>query len=342
MPKSSIKGAAFEYFVRRFMLVCGFKKVKSDKKLIYDFGPGQMIHGLGQPHNADVLVEPPLQTPFYNITRLIVECKCHEKPLGIDFVRNVLGLKVDINGFDIITPEILENRRNYRSKKPKVSDFERYNYQVALASFNGFKSSAYALAKVHKIPLISFNSTIFKKIKDLIFQLDNINLNDNDFFSLNKFLHDQTNNIELTSPITKLWYKSFIQEMHHLDKKINIGVTNLGTILFLYRDDKYIMDYKNENYYDGYQLHWGHNSDYWILHDNNKSYKFVLPEELLNDWVYGSVNINEYTSALDLKEKYLSSIVLYKNTFETFKVEIEIMKLSDKFIKSATEKLKKK
>lgn len=38
--------------------------MKSDGLYIFDGAPGQMIQGLGEAHNADVLLEPPAQTPF--------------------------------------------------------------------------------------------------------------------------------------------------------------------------------------------------------------------------------------------------------------------------------------
>jgi len=191
MPKTKLKGAAFEYFVRRVLLSSGFKRVASDGLLIYDSGVGQMVQGLGQPHNTDVLVEPHIQTPFYNKSRLIVECKCYDDALDIEKVRNVLGLRTDINGFDIVTEDILINRKSYRGNKPRLYDIERYNYQVALASFSGFKISAQALAATHRIPLISFSSSIFKLVRDLIFELDDLELNENEVRTLNSFFREK-------------------------------------------------------------------------------------------------------------------------------------------------------
>lgn len=44
-----------------------------DGLYIYDGPAGQMIQDLGEAHNADVLLEPPVQTPFYYRTRLLSE-----------------------------------------------------------------------------------------------------------------------------------------------------------------------------------------------------------------------------------------------------------------------------
>lgn len=53
-------GKAFELFVKRILIHIGFSEVVSDGLYIYDGAPGQMIQGLGEAHNADVLLEPPV------------------------------------------------------------------------------------------------------------------------------------------------------------------------------------------------------------------------------------------------------------------------------------------
>lgn len=66
-------GKAFEILVNRILINVGFSEVVSDGVYIFDGAPGQMIQGLGEAHNADVLLEPPVQTPFYSRTRLLIE-----------------------------------------------------------------------------------------------------------------------------------------------------------------------------------------------------------------------------------------------------------------------------
>lgn len=73
------KGKVFEIFINKLLESVGFSRVASDGMYIFDGAAGQMIQGLGEAHNADVLVEPPVQTPFYALTRLLVECKNYEK-----------------------------------------------------------------------------------------------------------------------------------------------------------------------------------------------------------------------------------------------------------------------
>lgn len=59
-------GRAFEIFVKHILLKVGFVEVKSDGLYVFDGTAGQMIQGLGEAHNADVLLEPPVQIPLLN------------------------------------------------------------------------------------------------------------------------------------------------------------------------------------------------------------------------------------------------------------------------------------
>lgn len=85
---ASVKGKLFEFFVSRLLVFCGFKPVVKDGLLVFNGKPGTMVQGLGQAHNADVLLEPPFQTPFYFSTRLLVECKCYSDTIGLPVIRN--------------------------------------------------------------------------------------------------------------------------------------------------------------------------------------------------------------------------------------------------------------
>ena len=80
-------GKAFEIFVKRLLMCVGFSEVMSDGLYIYDAAPGQMIQGLGEAHNADVLLEPPVQTPFCSLSRLLIECKDYKTKVGLNTLR---------------------------------------------------------------------------------------------------------------------------------------------------------------------------------------------------------------------------------------------------------------
>ena len=76
-------GKAFELFVKRILIHIGFSEVVSDGLYIYDGAPGQMIQGLGEAHNADVLLEPPVQTPFYSKKDFLSSAKIIGKRLAL-------------------------------------------------------------------------------------------------------------------------------------------------------------------------------------------------------------------------------------------------------------------
>ena len=76
-------GKAFELFVKHLLINIGFSEVASDGIYVFDGAPGQMLQGLGEAHNADVLLDPPVQTPLYSPTRLLIECKDYQARIGI-------------------------------------------------------------------------------------------------------------------------------------------------------------------------------------------------------------------------------------------------------------------
>ena len=104
---------------------------RTGKLYIYDGPAGQMIQGLGNAHNADVLLEPMVQTPFYTPTRLLIECKDYDKKkVGLDVVRGVLGLREDINHFEIVDTNILQERRKQNRNVINNYSYIRYTYQL--------------------------------------------------------------------------------------------------------------------------------------------------------------------------------------------------------------------
>ena len=153
-------GKAFELFVKRILIHVGFSEVVSDGLYIYDGAPGQMIQGLGEAHNADVLLEPPVQTPFYSKTRLLIECKDYRTKISLNVVRSALGLREDINNFNIVDMAELETRRR-QNRRATPSVFDRYSYQVAIAALAGFTAQAQEFAAAYRIPLVEFNKLPF-------------------------------------------------------------------------------------------------------------------------------------------------------------------------------------
>ena len=340
---ASIKGKLFEFFVYRLLVICGFKPVIPDGLLVYNGGPGLMVQGIGQPHNADVLLSPPIQTPFYYPTRLIVECKCYNASIGLPQIRNALGLRDDVNNFEIVTEEILENRKYNRSTKSKFYDIQRYVYQVAVASIDGFKSTAFSFAKAHRIPLISFaHSTLFENIRRAISELDelvkrNEELGQQISSRISKVMLCSEQRIYSDSFDCNEW-RTYIEEIENIERNITIGLLEDGTLLFLLQTgQEHAGLYDNDVQEDGCTIHWySDNDNTWVLNNHGTIYYFELPKELYDNWEH---SVGEHRrDALRIKRDYFSKIVLFHRT-DREEENITILHLSDQFMRRAERSL---
>ena len=277
-----MKGKLFELLIKKLLMNVGFKDVMSDGLYIYDGPPGQMIQGLGNVHNADVLLEPPVQTPFYNLSRILVECKNYEKPVGLDILRGALGLREDINNFNIVNKSVMQKRRR---GIPAITDtINRYNYQVAVASTNGFTKNAEEFAIVHRIPLIELNKMPFwDSFEGLCKNLDNVQN-----------------------------YEDCISEMVH---NFAVAVTNTGQLLFLYG--------QNMEFDDCYTLTWNFESSLWKLETGNNNFIFELPMSVKENWISHSLNELELRkNAISVKYNELSNMVVYYKHYGMPKIKM--------------------
>ena len=336
---ASIKGKLFEYFVFRMLVNCGFKPVVPDGLLVYKGTPGLMVQGLGQPHNADVLLAPPIQTPFYYPTRLLVECKCYNDAIGLPQIRNALGLREDINNFEIVTEDILKNRKSNRSTKPKYHPMKRYVYQVAVASIDGFKSTAFPFALAHRIPLISFaHSVLFASIRTAIDRLDQLTQR-NEAIGKEISTHianamvDPTYYVHFDTFSFDEW-RRYIEEIDSIVRRITIGLLDDGTLLFLLRaTPEANLFHSVEEYDDGCSIHWISDDDStWVLSDRGTVYYFELPENIYKEWLHGERKQKE--DALRIKQNHFSRIVLFDRS-QNGHPQIRITQLSEQFMHHA-------
>lgn len=282
-------GKAFELLVKRILVNIGFSEVMSDGLYIYDSAPGQMIQGLGEAHNADVLLEPPVQTPFYSKTRLLIECKDYRTKIGLNIVRSALGLREDINNFNIVDMNELAARRQQNHQvTPPV--FDRYSYQVAIAALEGFTTPAQKFAATYRIPLIEFNKLPFW----------------NDFCEAIGYEHLHFNsrrvNFDTIDSENRL-----IDLVDRIGQRMAVAITNSGQMLFLYhtRDECVRFD-------QYYSLHWTHPKEPWILRSGREEYLFQLPENILKVWLSKSTDELEIKrEAINCKANFLSNMVVY-------------------------------
>lgn len=277
-------GKAFEIFVKRVLISIGFSEVKSDGLYVFEASPGQMIQGLGEAHNADVLLEPPVQTPFFYKTRLLIECKDYSKKIGLNTIRSVLGLREDINNFEMVDVNKLELRRGQR-RKGIIDTYDRCTYQVAIAALNGYTKPAQQFASTHRIPLIEFNKLTF-------------------WNDLEEILHEITGNDQLNDEEKEMRIHEFAD---NVGARMAVAITNSGQMLFLHRE----VGHKNA-FSDEYELFWVSPRLSWKLVSGETQYSFQLPECILEQWLKNVENEFELKKeAINCKEKLLSNMIVY-------------------------------
>lgn len=270
--------------MKRILINVGFLEVESDDLYVFDGSPGQMVQGLGEAHNADVLLEPPVQTPFFYKTRLFIECKDYSKKVGLNTVRSILGLREDINHFEMVDVDALLARKSQR-RSGIYNTYERCFYQVAIASFEGYTSQAQKFAATHRIPLIEFNKMMF-------------------WADFQEILRDISNNSSLTDSEQK---NKIIRLADDVGKRMAIAITNSGQILFLYREEGLKNGFSNY-----YNISWVSHKHPWTLTSGDYEYVFQLPERILERWLDNvSDEFDKRREAVYCKEEHMSNMIVY-------------------------------
>lgn len=309
-------GKAFELFVKRVLINVGFSEVKSDGVYVFDGTAGQMVQGLGDAHNADVLLDPPVQIPFFNRVRLLVECKYYEEKIGLNFARSALRLREDINHFNLVDKNELLGRRSQR--RNGITECERFLYQVAIVALNGYTIPAQNFAAAHRIPLLGFDKMPFwERVKNQIDYIVN---------------EDGAEYVDIERRINEL--------ADCIGKRVAIAVTNSGQMLFLYRNFGESFDFADE-----YSLYWVHPEWSWKMLCGKQEYIFQLPENIAKQWLeQATTEFEMRKEAVACKENFLSHMIVYysqggqakikmisisKSQLEKAKRELEESKVSD-------------
>ncbi len=297
-----------------------------DDKIIYKVSGNLMLHGLAQPHNTDVLVNPPFQIPFFFPSRLIVECKCYKEQVGLPVIRNALGLRTDVNGFDIVTEAILNKRRNYRRNGLAVFNRDRYFYQVAVASLSGFSKPAEEFALVHGIQLINIERMPFSSVLRSSLLPDAASSSGE---QLEPVADDKG------PVITNLW-QDMRARIGNVLNNFFVAVLASGDLLFLYTDQggKWLLEEKDV------ELHWAENLRLWQIKPYGGSLEqqawFELPNRLFEQWAQMSFSRDE---AINMKEKEFQRVyVMGKDQHGV--ISLNVIRVPSIFIKEAREKLK--
>ena len=334
MNSNNIKGALLEYTIRKILTNCGFTNVKADEVYTYENQGLFYINGKGAAHDADILVEPPIQMPFTYPTRLVFECKAYQGTTPLTIVRNAVGLRNDINEFEIVTKESLEKRKNNRRAEYAIENRNRYIFQVGVASINDFSKPAYEFAANNKIPLFSLSWFLgtsligkFNSIND-----DYIGTQDPEKIkNLYSFLKDRNGDIyDSKYRLSKEYIDTndvigdIIAFTSSLISLVFVGVLETGDLVFLYPSISNGADTFREmlrftgliaeiHYFEGRENVWK-----LTVHPKNNSnlvteFQFFIPKNILNYW--RKYNLDKI-EALNIKQRYFSKFFVFNNGFD--------------------------
>ncbi|MCA9414398.1 MAG: hypothetical protein KC944_24510 [Candidatus Omnitrophica bacterium] len=161
MSLTSNKGAILEEVVLFLLKKLGYRNLTENDEGARLGKAGLEIEGRGEWHQIDAAVSFDHTPPFVYPLRLLVEAKCYDlkRPIGIDVVRNSVGVLKDIS-------------ENYFSASTGTGGARyvkapRFNYVSAVFSTSGYTDNAQRFAVAHQIFLIQYlNNPLFEPIAD--------------------------------------------------------------------------------------------------------------------------------------------------------------------------------
>jgi hypothetical protein len=316
MSAAKLKGSLLEYEVRRLLLNCGFTKVRPDGLMIYNSSGLTMINGKGAAHDADVLMNPPIQMPFSYPSRINFECKAYNRNIGLTIIRNALGLRYDINNFEVVTRGHLRQRQNPRRRNYAIEYRQRYNYQVGVASVEDFSKPAFEFAANNKIPLISLRWFLPDNIcdqfhlitDDYLRRFSNQQLDD-----LLQFLKGNRNREgERFIMNEDSVFRNIYNSVEEFENRVLIGLLETGDMLFLIsengRADREIL-YRNNHILHAQFHYYRRELDYWTLTINQQAnFGFYLPKSIIDIWARQGF---DRRAAINIKEEMFAKVFIF-------------------------------
>jgi hypothetical protein len=283
---------------------------------------GLVVVGRGGLHQVDVLGQLAWIPAFTFPIRLFVEAKFRDRRVGIETVRNAIGVVSDLNQHYI---------RPSQSTGPAL---QLFSYRYALFSTSGFTDDASQLALAHQISLIDLAGRDFADIREMVQDLAEVLLDRGrdipDFISLARMLirqeletwpqgvpidprleHFRSRRLidhEARGVLRRLWQL----------REFFIGVVN-GPFLLLIRPDnvEHFLRRMDERQADRVAIHWRYDEDdgrRWTITPldvpHPYSLSFGLPETLAK-WIFADQQA-VIRRALDTKATLFSEITVYR------------------------------
>lgn len=340
ISKDSLKGYILEEALAYLIRKTGYKLIvdkEQDPIELRNRGNGLVVVGRGGEHQADVLGQLLWIPTFTYPIRLFVEAKFRNSKVGIDIVRNAVGIIDDLN-------------QNYSPMTESRILVKRYSYNFAIFSTSGFTKNAVDMAIAHKISLIDLSGDEFSLLRNSIDRTATeitreFNFSDEvaaglegsteEFFSRGSFTRALRNYLRIT---LGTWPQEVpfrgrltIEEENFLAQILSNLVDTIKTYGELFvgmANGPFLLILKSSNpekfreyakYYPTHQVRisWGHENssdNQWFIspydYKDESAYEltFTLPK-VLGDLVFK--NNNPTQKALYVKGEYLSSITIY-------------------------------
>lgn len=316
-----IQGMLLEEAILFLLRVSGYRPVWQIKNKNHDTSlkqgkSGLEIKGRGGSHQIDAIADFVITQPFSNPQRLLLEAKCYRNKVGIEVVRNAIGVLKDVS--------------EYWVSRERLPPKSRYHYQYALFSSSGYSSEAQKCAYAHDIFLIPLEkSKYFKPVIDSIRaviacelkegkKLKNVreavrsalNRDYDKRTLLNKILHEPS--IEL--------FENFFRACEAIKGALLAMVAGRFPI-FLVPNPEIRIDelHTRASNGDRFQIYW--DNDGWYVkssRDHKNLFSFDLPTELFE--LYAKDGSLSPVSAIDLKKSFLSELQVVSEADDVVRV----------------------
>ncbi|MEV6603158.1 hypothetical protein [Kutzneria sp. NPDC051319] len=153
---AALRGYLLEEVLARLLYDSGYRLLVSERQdpdALVRGKHGLLVRGRGADHQADVLGELMLPTPFSLPLRIFVEAKFRERDRGslLD-VRNAHGVLHDVN-------------EHYSSEGVRDIPLRRHHYRYALFSTSGFTRPAQRYALAQQISLVDLSGADFGELR---------------------------------------------------------------------------------------------------------------------------------------------------------------------------------
>jgi hypothetical protein len=332
MKAGNIKGALLEYIVRNLLKNCGFTNVRADKLYSFERGGLFFINGKGAAHDADVIMNPPIQMPFTYPTQLLFECKAYEKSANLPIVRNALGLRNDLNEFEIVTKDSLLKRQNNKRAAYAIDTRNRFLYQVGVASINDFSKPAIEFAANHKMPLLSLSWFLGPNTIAYFNDIDQPFIDScppDDIKNIYDFFKDREGNLYASKYNRASQFLNSGNMLGAIVTAANatirysyVGLLETGDMVFLFARSQAsdnILNRQNSFASLKAEIHWfSDRPNVWrlsVYNTNERQQKtdfdFYVPKRIFNHWK--TFNLDK-SAALDIKQEFFSKVFVFNQS----------------------------